>query len=169
MDTGGKGEEAYCSLIFLWPSGWGRGVEPAMPWRPQPRNPSGGGEGSQWELWAAWRWLLCNEVGHLPASAAALFHCLDFRLQGPGWPPRPAVLPDMHEAESPLLQAGGAMCTTTKDGRYYGGKIIMQCALLLNWRDRFLLLQLLVLALTPKIWLNCNIADTVDNNIDFFF
>lgn len=141
MDTGGKGEQAYCSLIFLRPWGWGGGggLEPAMPWRPQPRNPSGGGEGSQWELWAAaaWRWLLCNEVGHLPASAAALFHCLDFRLQGPWWPPWPAVLPDTHEAESPLIQAGGAMCTTTKDGRYYGGKIIMQFPLHLTWRDKF--------------------------------
>lgn len=29
------------------------------------------------------RQLLCNKVGHLPASAAAPFLCLDFRLQGP--------------------------------------------------------------------------------------
>lgn len=56
------------------------------------------------------RWLLCNEVGHLPASAAALFRCLVFKLQGPRWPPQPPFLPATHGAESPSLQAGGAIC-----------------------------------------------------------
>lgn len=127
-------------------------MKPAMPRRPKLHNPIGGGEGSQWKQWAAaaWRRLLCNEVGHLPASAPALFHCLDFRLQGPLWPRPPAVLSEMHEAESPFTTGWWSEPQTTKDGTCYGRKI-MHLALLLNVRDKFPLLQLLVLALTPRI------------------
>lgn len=93
-----------CRVLLAWIQGGGvssllpdllmtlrlEGRGPGMRQCPQPlwpHNPSGGGEGSQWVTVAAaaWWWLLCNKVGQISVSSAALFPCLDFRLQAPGW------------------------------------------------------------------------------------
>ncbi len=58
------------------------------------------------------------------------------------------------------------MCPTAEDGRYYGGKTVMQFPLHLNRRDRFLLLQRLVLALTHKSDLNVTL---LTKQYGFFF
>lgn len=64
-------------------------------------------------------------------------------------PPSP---PDTHEAESPLLQAGGlirrARLPRMEDVTVGGGEIL-RFALRLKWRDILLLLRQLLFSLTP--------------------